>query len=82
MNTPVAAPPIPLGERMLLVRPLSHYHELTLGRGLAMHAAARRADAHLLLEAESAAEKVKRRANVAVEEIENDLRRFGVIDMA
>src|ERR1700722_1895656 len=42
-----------------------------------MHAAARRARAHLLLEAEDAAEKVERGANVVVEEVWNDLWRFG-----
>ena len=40
-----------------------------------MHAAARRAGAHFLLEAEGAAEKVERGANVVVEEVWNDLGR-------
>ena len=38
-----------------------------------MHAAARRADAHFLLEAERATEKIEGGANVAVEEIGDDL---------
>ena len=57
------------------MRALPHHDELALERSFAMHAAARRAGAHLLLEAEGAAEKVERRANVAVEEVGDDLGR-------
>ena len=47
-----------------------------------MHAAARRAGAHFLLEAEGAAEKVERGANVAVEEYGMICGGLGVIDIA
>jgi len=57
-----------------LVGALSHHNELALKGGFAMHAAARRASAHLLLEAEGTAKEVKRRRHLAVEEIGNDLR--------
>jgi hypothetical protein len=46
-----------------------------------VQAAARRAGAHLILEAKRPAEKIKRRANVAVEEIEMISGGFGVIDV-
>ena len=51
-----------------LVGALSHHNELALKRGLAMHAAARRASSHLLLDAEGAAKEVKRGRHLAVEE--------------
>jgi hypothetical protein len=41
-----------------------------------LHAAVRRAGAHLFFEAKNAAEKVARGANVAIEEMGNDLPRF------
>jgi hypothetical protein len=59
-----------------LVCALSHHHELTLKRGLPVHAPARRAHPHFLLEAKGASEKIKRGANVAIEELGDDLRRF------
>ncbi len=56
---------------------LPHHHQLTLKGSLAMHAAARRFVTHLLIEAEGAGKKVERRADVAVEEIGDDLRGSG-----
>ena len=58
-----------------LLRALPHHDELALERSFAMHAAARRAAAHLFLEAEGAGEKVERGRHVAIEEVGDDLRR-------